>query len=200
MDRFGADVFLPDPTGWTPSRADVRTATRTTEWCCPTRPRVSSTTTEEAVPVVLPNWHYPHIHNDVSPALRERRATEEQITDAGGQPPPDPRHAEAIEMSAGGPLISTQLRRRAVPRTTPRSVGCTVAPVPSSSRRPTGWPSICRWARCRDRVITSPSRCRTPSSSWRRRSRVGSSRGAQAAARPARHRVRRPAGRCGHGP
>mgnify|MGYP002142220329 FL=1 len=35
---------------------------------------------EAAVPVVLPNWHYLHIHNDVLPALRERGVTEEQIT------------------------------------------------------------------------------------------------------------------------
>ena len=35
---------------------------------------------EEALPMVLPNWHYLHIHNDVLPALRERGVTEEQIT------------------------------------------------------------------------------------------------------------------------
>ena len=35
---------------------------------------------EAALPVVLPNWHYLHIHNDVLPALRERGVTEEQIT------------------------------------------------------------------------------------------------------------------------
>ena len=35
---------------------------------------------EEALPLVLPNWHYLHIHNDVLPALRERGVTEEQIT------------------------------------------------------------------------------------------------------------------------
>ena len=35
---------------------------------------------EEAVPVVLPNWHYLHIHHDVLPALRQRGVTEEQIT------------------------------------------------------------------------------------------------------------------------
>jgi len=35
---------------------------------------------EEALPFVLPNWHYLHIHNDVLPALRERGVTEEQIT------------------------------------------------------------------------------------------------------------------------
>jgi phosphotriesterase-related protein len=35
---------------------------------------------EAALPVVLPNWHYLHIHNDVLPALRARGVTEEQIT------------------------------------------------------------------------------------------------------------------------
>lgn len=35
---------------------------------------------EEALPVILPNWHYLHIHNDVLPALRARGVTEEQIT------------------------------------------------------------------------------------------------------------------------
>ena len=35
---------------------------------------------EAALPVVLPNWHYLHIHNDVLPALRERGVTEDQIT------------------------------------------------------------------------------------------------------------------------
>ena len=35
---------------------------------------------EEALPLVLPIWHYLHIHNDVLPALRRRGVTEEQIT------------------------------------------------------------------------------------------------------------------------
>lgn len=35
---------------------------------------------EAALPIILPNWHYLHIHNDVLPALRERGVTEEQIT------------------------------------------------------------------------------------------------------------------------
>ena len=35
---------------------------------------------EAALPVVLPNWHYLHIHNDVLPALRQRGVTEVQIT------------------------------------------------------------------------------------------------------------------------
>ena len=35
---------------------------------------------EAALPVVLPNWHYLQIHNDVLPALRARGVTDEQIT------------------------------------------------------------------------------------------------------------------------
>jgi phosphotriesterase-related protein len=35
---------------------------------------------EAALPVVLPNWHYLHISNDVLPALRQRGVTEDQIT------------------------------------------------------------------------------------------------------------------------
>jgi phosphotriesterase-related protein len=31
------------------------------------------------LPLVLPNWHYRHIHEAVLPALRERGVTEEQI-------------------------------------------------------------------------------------------------------------------------
>lgn len=34
---------------------------------------------EAALPLVLPNWHYQHIHTDVLPALRARGVTEEQI-------------------------------------------------------------------------------------------------------------------------
>ena len=34
---------------------------------------------EAALPVVLPNWHYLHIHNDVLPALRQRGVSERQI-------------------------------------------------------------------------------------------------------------------------
>ena len=35
---------------------------------------------EDALPFILPNWHYLHIHRDVLPALRARGVTEEQIT------------------------------------------------------------------------------------------------------------------------
>ena len=35
---------------------------------------------EETLPVVLPNWHYLHIHNDVIPALKARGVTDEQLT------------------------------------------------------------------------------------------------------------------------
>jgi phosphotriesterase-related protein len=32
-------------------------------------------------PVVLPNWHYGHIHEDVIPALKEGGVTDEQLDD-----------------------------------------------------------------------------------------------------------------------
>ncbi|MGU3498270.1 phosphotriesterase family protein [Mycobacterium sp. C31M] len=34
---------------------------------------------EDLTPLVLPNWHYLHIHNDVIPALRQRGVTDEQL-------------------------------------------------------------------------------------------------------------------------
>jgi phosphotriesterase-related protein len=34
---------------------------------------------EEALPIVLPRWHFLHIHNDVIPALKEQGVTDEQI-------------------------------------------------------------------------------------------------------------------------
>jgi phosphotriesterase-related protein len=34
---------------------------------------------EAALPAVIPNWHYLHIHNDVIPALKQRGVTDEQI-------------------------------------------------------------------------------------------------------------------------
>jgi phosphotriesterase-related protein len=34
---------------------------------------------EEAIPIVLPRWHFLHIHNDVIPALKEQGVTDKQI-------------------------------------------------------------------------------------------------------------------------
>ena len=81
MDRFGAGRVPADTeSGSTPWRRCASGATPT-RWCCPTTRRASSTGfRRRLVPVVLPNWHYLHIHNDVCPALRERGVTEEQIT------------------------------------------------------------------------------------------------------------------------
>ncbi len=80
MDRFGADVYLP-----TPERVD--TVAKMCERGHAEKMVLSHDAScfidwlpEEAVPVVLPNWHYLHIHNDVLPALRQRGVTEEQIT------------------------------------------------------------------------------------------------------------------------
>jgi phosphotriesterase-related protein len=80
MDRFGADVYLP-----TPERVD--TVVRMCERGHADKMVLSHDAAclidwlpEEVVPVVLPNWHYLHIHNDVLPALRERGVSEEQVT------------------------------------------------------------------------------------------------------------------------
>jgi phosphotriesterase-related protein len=80
MDRFGADVFLP-----TPERVD--TVVRMCERGHAEKMVLSHDAAclidwlpEDDVPLVLPNWHYLHIHNDVLPALRARGVTEEQIT------------------------------------------------------------------------------------------------------------------------
>ncbi len=34
---------------------------------------------ERDLPVLMPNWHYLHIHNDVIPALQQRGVTDQQI-------------------------------------------------------------------------------------------------------------------------
>ncbi len=80
MDRFGADVFLP-------FEERVDTVARMCERGHADKMVLSHDATclidwlpEDLVPVVLPNWHYLHIHNDVLPALKERGVTDEQIT------------------------------------------------------------------------------------------------------------------------
>jgi len=79
MDRFGVDVLLP-------FEARVDTVARMCERGHAGKMVLSHDAAcfndwlpEAALPVVLPNWHYLHIHNDVIPALRERGVTGEQI-------------------------------------------------------------------------------------------------------------------------
>ena len=80
MDRFGADTFLP-------FEDRVNTVAAMCERGHSERMVLSHDAAcfidwlpEEMVPVVLPNWHYLHIHSDVIPALKDRGVTDEQLT------------------------------------------------------------------------------------------------------------------------
>jgi phosphotriesterase-related protein len=80
MDRFGADVYLP-------VEDRVNTVVRMCERGHADKIVLSHDAAcfidwlpEEVLPVVLPNWHYLHIHNDVIPALKDRAVTDEQLT------------------------------------------------------------------------------------------------------------------------
>lgn len=80
MDRFGADTFLPFEdrvatvaTMCERGHADQMVLSHDASCFIDWLP-------EDMVPVVLPNWHYLHIHNDVIPALKSRGVTDEQLT------------------------------------------------------------------------------------------------------------------------
>jgi phosphotriesterase-related protein len=80
MDRFGVDVFLS-----TEERVD--TVAKMCERGHADKMVLSHDAScymdwlpEEMVPVVMPNWHYLHIHNDVIPALKQRGVTDDQLT------------------------------------------------------------------------------------------------------------------------
>lgn len=79
MDRFGIDVLLP-------FEDRVNTVARMCERGHAGKMVLSQDAAcfndwlpEAALPVVLPNWHYLHIHNDVIPALKARGVTDEQL-------------------------------------------------------------------------------------------------------------------------
>lgn len=79
MDRFGIDVLLP-------FEDRVKTVARLCERGHAGKMVLSHDAAcfndwlpEAALPVVVPNWHYLHIHNDVIPALKQRGVTDEQI-------------------------------------------------------------------------------------------------------------------------
>jgi phosphotriesterase-related protein len=79
MDRFGLDVLLP-------FEDRVNTVARMCELGHADRMVLSHDAAcfndwlpEAALPQVLPNWHYLHIHNDVIPALKARGVTDEQL-------------------------------------------------------------------------------------------------------------------------
>lgn len=80
MDRFGVDVFLD-------FESRVSTVAQMCERGHADKMVLSHDAAclmdwlpEDMVPVVMPNWHYLHIHNDVIPALKERGVTDEQLT------------------------------------------------------------------------------------------------------------------------
>ena len=80
MDRFGIDVLLP-------FEDRVNTVAKMCELGHAGKMVLSQDAScfmdalpEAALPVMLPNWHYLHIHNDVIPALKQRGVTDEQIT------------------------------------------------------------------------------------------------------------------------
>jgi len=79
MDRFGIDVLLPfeDRVSTVAKMCELGHAGRMVlshDAAC-----VNAWLPEAALPVMLPNWHFLHIHNDVIPALKERGVTDEQI-------------------------------------------------------------------------------------------------------------------------
>jgi phosphotriesterase-related protein len=80
MDRFGVDVFLS-------FEERVDTVARMCESGHADKMVLSHDAAclmdwlpEDLVPVMMPNWHYLHIHNDVIPALKHRGVTDEQLT------------------------------------------------------------------------------------------------------------------------
>lgn len=79
MDRFGIDVLLPfeDRVNTVAKMCELGYADRmvlSQDAAC-----FNDWLPEAALPTVLPNWHYMHIHNDVIPALKERGVTDGQI-------------------------------------------------------------------------------------------------------------------------
>ena len=79
MDRFGIDVLLPfnervETVAKMCERGHAGKMVLSHDAAC-----FNDWLPEAALPVVLPNWHYLHIHNDVIPALKERGVTDEQI-------------------------------------------------------------------------------------------------------------------------
>ena len=79
MDRFGIDVILPfeqrvNTVAAMCERGHAGKMVLSHDAAC-----FNDWLPERALPSVLPNWHYMHIHNDVIPALKKRGVTDEQI-------------------------------------------------------------------------------------------------------------------------
>src|ERR1044072_7487247 len=79
MDRFGIDTILPfedrvKTVAEMCKRGHADKMVLSQDAAC-----YNDWLPEEALPVVLPRWHFLHIHNDVIPALKEQDVTDEQI-------------------------------------------------------------------------------------------------------------------------
>ncbi len=79
MDRFGIDVLLPfedrvDTVAKMCERGHAGKMVLSHDAAC-----FNDWLPERALPAVLPNWHFLHIHNDVIPALKTRGVTDEQL-------------------------------------------------------------------------------------------------------------------------
>ncbi len=79
MDRFGLDLLLPfedrvDTVARMCERGHAQKMVLSQDACC-----YFDALPEDLTPLVLPNWHYLHIHNDVIPALKQRGVTDEQL-------------------------------------------------------------------------------------------------------------------------
>jgi phosphotriesterase-related protein len=79
MDRFGIDVLLPfedrvNTVAEMCKRGHADRMVLSHDASC-----FIDSLPEAALPQILPNWHYLHIHNDVIPALKARGVTDEQL-------------------------------------------------------------------------------------------------------------------------
>jgi phosphotriesterase-related protein len=79
MDRFGIDTILPfeqrvETVAAMCERGHAGKMVLSHDAAC-----FNDWLPERALPAVLPNWHYMHIHNDVIPALKKRGVTDDQI-------------------------------------------------------------------------------------------------------------------------
>jgi phosphotriesterase-related protein len=79
MDRFGIDTILPfedrvNTVAKLCERGHAGRMVLSLDAAC-----YNDWLPERALPAVLPNWHYLHIHNDVIPALKKRGVTDQHI-------------------------------------------------------------------------------------------------------------------------
>ncbi len=79
MDRFGIDTILPfedrvRTVAQMCQRGHARSMVLSHDAAC-----FMHWLPESALPVILPRWHYLHIHNDVIPALKQQGVTDEQL-------------------------------------------------------------------------------------------------------------------------